>query len=141
MCDQDHFDDDLAEYEARGMVTRRQFGVFLKDHQLIQRMMTNMIANVSAGRLLCYQAGYLRQSGDPDAIQATLIAKYFTSTILSQIASDAVQIHGANGCSDDYSVQRYLRDAKIMEIIEGTTQIHQLKIAEYASTGLQRDRR
>jgi alkylation response protein AidB-like acyl-CoA dehydrogenase len=120
---------------------RRQFGVFLKDHQLIQRMMTNMIANVSAGRLLCYQAGYLRQSGDPDAIQATLIAKYFTSTILSQIASDAVQIHGANGCSDDYSVQRYLRDAKIMEIIEGTTQIHQLKIAEYASTGLQRDRR
>jgi len=105
---------------------RRQFGVLLKEHQLIQRMMTNMIADVSAGRLLCYQAGYLRQSGDPDAIRTTLIAKYFTSTRLAQIASDAVQIHGANGCSDAYAVPRYLRDAKIMEIIEGTTQIHQI---------------
>lgn len=111
---------------------RRQFGVLLKEHQLIQRLLTNMIANVSAGRLLCYHAGYLRQSGDPDAIRTTLMAKYFTSTNLAQIASDAVQMHGANGCSDDYAVQRYFRDAKIMEIIEGTTQIHQMKIAELA---------
>jgi glutaryl-CoA dehydrogenase (non-decarboxylating) len=120
---------------------RRQFGAFLKDHQLIQRMMTDMIANISAGRLLCYQAGYLRNSGDPDAIEATLIAKYFTSTITSQIATDAVQIHGANGCSEDYPVQRYLRDAKIMEIIEGTTQIHQMKIAEFAYSGFHAERR
>ncbi len=109
---------------------RRQFGTALKDHQLIQQMMTHMVANVAAARLLCYQAGYLRDASDPDAIRATLIAKYFASTLVPQIASNAVQIHGANGCSTDYPIQRYLRDAKIMEIIEGTTQIHELKVAE-----------
>src|SRR5262249_54142641 len=59
---------------------RKQFGAYLKDHQLIQQMITDMIANVQAARLLCYQAGYLRDSGDPGAMAATLIAKYFAST-------------------------------------------------------------
>lgn len=111
---------------------RSQFGVLLKDHQLIQRMITNMVANIAAGRLLCWQAAHFRDLGDPDAIRSTLIAKYFTSTMLGQITSDAVQVHGANGCSEDHSVQRYFRDAKVMEIIEGTTQIHQVKIAGFA---------
>lgn len=105
---------------------RTQFGVPIKKHQLIRQMLTNMIANTSAARLLCYQAGYLRDKGAPNAIQSTLIAKYFASTAAFQIANDAVQIHGANGCGYEYSVQRYLRDAKTMEIIEGTTQIHQV---------------
>ncbi len=111
---------------------RSQFGVRIKDHQLVQRMITNMMANVTAGRLICRQAGYLRDQGDPDAVRMTLLAKYFTSTMLPQITSDAVQVHGANGCSEDYPVQRYFRDAKVMEIIEGTTQILQMKIADFA---------
>ena len=61
----------------------------------------------------------------------TWIAKYFASTTATKVANNAVQIHGANGCSADYSVQRYLRDAKIMEIIEGSTQIQQITIAQY----------
>ena len=60
-------------------------------------------------------------------------SKYFASTTATSIANDAVQLHGANGCGPDYPVQRYLRDAKIQEIIEGTSQIQQIKIAELTS--------
>lgn len=111
---------------------RKQFGVYLRDHQLIQLMLTDMLTNTKAARLLCLQAGYLRESGDPRAIVDTSIAKYFASTSLNKIANDAVQIHGANGCSSEFPVQRYLRDAKIMEIIEGSTQLQQINIAQYA---------
>lgn len=110
---------------------RRQFDIYLKDHQLIQQMITAMITNVKAARLLCCQAGYLKDTGDPHTIMETWIAKYFASTIAARAANDAVQIHGANGCSDGYPVQRYLRDSKIMEIIEGSTQIQEITIARY----------
>ncbi|MBW4636664.1 MAG: acyl-CoA dehydrogenase family protein [Gloeocapsa sp. UFS-A4-WI-NPMV-4B04] len=110
---------------------RKQFGVYLKEHQLIRQMISEAIANIKAARLLCYQAGYLKEIGDPKSIIETSIAKYFASTIVNKVANDAVQIHGGNGCSSEYPVQRYLRDAKIMEIIEGSTQIQQITIAEY----------
>ncbi len=108
---------------------RQQFGVYLRQHQLIQQMITEMITNLSAARLLCLQAGYSKEQGDPATVMQTWIAKYFASVKASQAANDAVQIHGANGCSSAYSVQRYMRDAKIMEIIEGSTQIQQITIA------------
>jgi len=110
---------------------RKQFGGYLKDHQLIRQMITRMIVNVKAARLLCYQAGDLKDSGDPRTIMETWIAKYFASTTAAQAASDAVQIHGAYGCSEAYPVQRYWRDAKVMEIIEGSTQIQEITIAGY----------
>ncbi|MCB0167231.1 MAG: acyl-CoA dehydrogenase family protein [Anaerolineae bacterium] len=110
---------------------RKQFGTYLKEHQLIQQMIAEMIANIRAARLLCYQAGYLKAIGDPNSIMETSIAKYFASKMAYQAAGDAVQIHGANGCSSEYPVQRYLRDAKIMEIIEGSTQMQQMLIASY----------
>jgi glutaryl-CoA dehydrogenase (non-decarboxylating) len=110
---------------------RRQFGVYLREHQLVQQMLTEMITNVKAARLLCYQAGYLKDARDPRAITETSIAKYFASRTAFKAANDAVQIHGANGCSREYQVQRYLRDAKIMEIIEGSTQMQQINIAKY----------
>jgi alkylation response protein AidB-like acyl-CoA dehydrogenase len=59
------------------------------------------------------------------------MAKYFASRAAMRAAADAVQIHGANGCGSDYPVQRYFRDAKIMEIIEGSTQIQQMTIADF----------
>lgn len=109
---------------------RKQFGVYLKEHQLIRQMITQMIANVKAARLLCYQAGYLKNINDPNSIIETSIAKYFASIVATKIANDAVQIHGGNGCSSEYPVERYLRDSKIMEIIEGSTQIQEITIAE-----------
>lgn len=110
---------------------RQQFGVNLKEHQLIRQMISDMIVEVKAARLLCLQAGYLKQAGDPRAVMETSIAKYFASTMAARTASNAVQIHGASGCSREHSVERYLRDSKIMEIIEGSTQMQQITIADY----------
>ena len=107
---------------------RRQFGAPLSDHQLIRRMLTDMIVEVRAARLLCLRAGGLREAGNPGAFMETMAAKYFASRAAVRAANDAVQIHGANGCSEDYPVSRYLRDAKVMEIIEGSTQIQQITI-------------
>ncbi len=116
---------------------RKQFGAYLKDHQLIQHMITDMITNTRAARLLCYNAGYLKDVGAPDTIMATMIAKYFASTTAAKAANDAVQIHGANGCSSMHPVQRYWRDTKVMEIIEGSTQIQQITIAGYGYQNLE----
>jgi glutaryl-CoA dehydrogenase (non-decarboxylating) len=114
----------LAHSEARV-----QGGVPLRNHQLIRQMLTDMITNTEAARLLCEKAGRLKDEGDPDTLFATLLAKYFASTAAARIASDAVQLHGASGCTPRHSVERMFRDAKIMEIIEGSTQIQQIEIA------------
>jgi len=116
-----------VEYSNR----RKQFGKYLKDHQLIQKMISDMVTNLRAARLLCFQAGYCTEIKDAEAVMATLIAKYFASTTATKAATDAVQIHGANGCSGRFPVERYMRDARIMEIIEGSTQIQQITIAKY----------
>lgn len=112
--------------------TREQFGQPLKNFQLIQQMITNMVTHVRAARLLCLQAGFALEQQTAQATNDILIAKYYASKTAMEIASDAVQIHGANGCSSDYPVQRYLRDAKVMEIIEGSHQMQQIMIAKNA---------
>jgi len=111
---------------------RKQFGAYLRKHQLIQKMIADMATNVRAARALCLQAGNLKQMGEPDLIMETSIAKYFASKMALNAANDAVQIHGANGCGSEYPVQRYLRDAKITEIIEGSSQIQQIIISQSA---------
>jgi alkylation response protein AidB-like acyl-CoA dehydrogenase len=110
---------------------RQQFGQPLFEHQLIRAMLSDMITNVRAARLLCMRAGYLRDIGDPGAIAETSVAKHFASATAMRSATDAVQIHGANGCHEDFPVSRYFRDAKVMEIIEGSTQIQQSTIARF----------
>ncbi|WP_245809251.1 acyl-CoA dehydrogenase family protein [Desulfamplus magnetovallimortis] len=110
---------------------REQFGVSIKEHQLIQEMIADMITQTSAARMLCLNAASLKAKGDPSLIMETSMAKYFASRAAVKIAGDAVQIHGANGCSDQYPVERYFRDAKIMEIIEGSNQMQQIIISRY----------
>ncbi|HEX5759078.1 MAG TPA: acyl-CoA dehydrogenase family protein [Thermoanaerobaculia bacterium] len=107
---------------------RRQFGAPLADHQLIRALLAEMIVNVRAARLLCLRAGWLRDAGDPGAPAETMAAKYFASTMATRAANDAVQIHGANGLTEEFPVARYLRDARVMEVIEGSTQIQQITI-------------
>ena len=114
---------------------RRQFGVYLKGHQLIQEMLTDMVAGVEAARLLCCKAGSLQDSGDPGAVLATSVAKYFSARMAVRVAGDAVQIHGANGFSRDFPVHRHWRDAKVMEVIEGSSQIQQMVIGRAYSAG------
>ncbi|HXO22213.1 MAG TPA: acyl-CoA dehydrogenase family protein [Thermoanaerobaculia bacterium] len=110
---------------------RHQFGAPLAEHQLIRAMLSDMITEVHAGRLLCCRAGWLRENRDPGASAETMVAKYFCAKMASRAAADAVQIHGANGCSADYPVARYLRDAKILEIIEGSNQIQQITLSRF----------
>lgn len=108
---------------------REQGGARIREHQLVARMITNMATDYRAARLLALRAGWLRDQGRPEAVQETFVAKYFASTAATRAALDAVQIHGANGCSEDHPVERFLRDSRVMEIIEGSTQIQQVTIA------------
>lgn len=117
------------EESVRYSRKRTQFGRPIIENQLIKQMISHMVVNTKAGRQLCYKAGYLKDMADPDSIMETWAAKYFVATMVNKMASDAVQIHGANGISKDFPVERYLRDAKINEIIEGSTQIHEIFIA------------
>jgi alkylation response protein AidB-like acyl-CoA dehydrogenase len=111
---------------------RKQYGSLLKDHQLIRKLITEMVVNVKAARALCHRAGALKDAGDPRTVVETLVAKYFASRAAARAASDAVQIHGASGFSPDSPVQRYYRDAKVPEVIEGSTQILEINIAKEA---------
>ena len=111
---------------------RVQFGKPLIEHQLVRRMITDMTTDARAACQLALVAGRLRDAGDPSAPVDTVIAKYFAAAAACRAAAHAVQIHGAAGCIDEAPVARYYRDAKIMEIIEGSTEINQIAIAGWS---------
>ena len=112
--------------------TRQTFGQYLKDHQLVQKMIADMVTNTQAARLLCEDAARKRAAGDHGGIMATTMAKYFAARNAETVAAEAVQLHGANGCSNDYPLARHYRDAKIMSIIEGSAQMQQILIAQHS---------
>lgn len=109
---------------------RRQFGATLDEHQLVKKMISDMVVGTEAARLMCLQSSSMLDGGQPEAVMQTMMAKYFASKVASAVANDALQIHGANGCSMHSKVARLWRDARIMEIIEGSTQIQQITIAD-----------
>ncbi|MEO3854097.1 acyl-CoA dehydrogenase family protein [Acrocarpospora sp. B8E8] len=117
-----------AAYASRRTVG----GSLLKDLPLIQAKLSDMVTDARAARLLVAEAGRLKDAGEASTIMATWVAKYFASTAAARHASEAVQIHGANGCSPDYPVARLYRDAKVMEIIEGSNEIQRITIAGQA---------
>lgn len=125
----------IAQAALEEMVTysrqREQFGRKIGSNQLVQRLIANAVTKVSAARCLCIKAGQLRIENNTDAIMETNIAKYYTSTIANEVASDAIQVLGGNGCWNAYPTERLFREAKILEIIEGTSQMQELMIANY----------
>lgn len=120
------------EASLRYADTRIQFGKPLREHPPVQAMLADMLVQTTAAHLLCEEAARQRETAAPDSISTTLMAKYFASGVAARAAADAVQVHGANGCSADYSVQRYFRDAKAFELIEGSSQILQMVLAQHA---------
>lgn len=112
--------------------SRKQFEVALSEHQLIQAMIADMTTSYRAARALWRQAAQSREELQPSSIMETTTAKYFAATACSRAADAAVQIHGANGCGPDYPVQRYFRDARVTELIEGSNQMQQIMIARDA---------
>jgi glutaryl-CoA dehydrogenase (non-decarboxylating) len=91
-----------------------------------------MTVEINAARLLCMQATLLKKEREPDFLMETCIAKFYSAKTALNAANHAVQIFGANGCSDAYPLQRYLRDAKITDLIEGSAEIQKIIISQYA---------
>ncbi len=110
-----------ATYACR----RRAFDSLLMDHGMIRQMVTDMGVNLEAARELCLSAALAEDAHLPQSVEKTLIAKYFASRAAAQAAADAVQIMGAAGCHEENPAARYYRNAKIMQIIEGTDQVLQ----------------
>lgn len=117
--------DACAAYTVR----REVGGTRLRDLPLIQAKVSDMVTDLRAARLLCAEAGRLKDAGEMSTLMATWVAKYFASTAAARHASEAVQIHGANGFGGDYPVARLYRDAKVMEVIEGSNEIQRMTIA------------
>ncbi len=108
---------------------RFQFGRQIASFQLVQDMIARMYVDMDAARLLVYRAGRLKDAGVRNTLE-TSVAKYFASEAAVRAATDAIQIHGGYGYSNEYPVERYLRDAKVATIYEGTSQIQKLIIGE-----------
>jgi glutaryl-CoA dehydrogenase (non-decarboxylating) len=109
---------------------RRTFGVEIGQHQLVKAMIANMESNYQASRMLWLRAGWLKNEGRRNT-RETGLAKWFSTEASEKAASDAVQIHGANGYSDEYPVGRFYRNCKGAVIYEGTKEIHSLMQADY----------
>lgn len=109
---------------------RQQFGRFIASFQLVQDMIARMAVDLAAARLLVFRAGELKNRGADNTLE-TSMAKYFASEAAVRAATDAIQVHGAYGYSNAHPVERYLRDAKVATIYEGTSQIQKLIIGEH----------
>lgn len=107
---------------------RNQFGVPIAKHQAIQFMIAEMAMKVEAARLLTYKAAWMCDNGERNTEIASY-AKAFASDSCMQITTDAVQIYGGYGYSKEYPVEKLMRDAKLIQIYEGTSQIQRLVIA------------
>jgi len=111
---------------------RQQFGVPLARFQLVQAMIADMIVKRDAARLLVLRAGILKDQGKPSTLE-TSIAKLYATESAIQCADDAIQVHGGAGYVDDHPVERYLRDARVTTLYEGTSQIQKLIIGRDAT--------
>jgi alkylation response protein AidB-like acyl-CoA dehydrogenase len=113
------------ELSAAYASERRAFDVYLSDHGMIRQIIADMGVDLEAARQLCLNACRAEDAHSPQAVEKTLIAKYFASRAAARAAADTVQVLGAAGCHEENPAARYYRNAKIMEIIEGTNQIQQ----------------
>lgn len=109
---------------------RKTFGKEIGKHQLVQQMIANMEAGLQMSRLLVYRAGELKNQGKRNT-RETSLAKWQACDFANKAADDAVQIHGAYGYSNEYPVERFLRNSKAPVIYEGTREIHTIMQAEY----------
>jgi alkylation response protein AidB-like acyl-CoA dehydrogenase len=119
------------EASVRYANERQAFGRPIGRFQLIQQKIAYMVQSYDAARLLYLRAGWMKNQGIRNT-RETSLAKWFATEASFQAASEAVQIHGAYGYSDEYDVERFLRNAKGAVIYEGTSEIHQLMQAAYA---------
>jgi glutaryl-CoA dehydrogenase (non-decarboxylating) len=109
---------------------RKAFGVEIGSHQLVKELIAQMESDYQASRLLWMRSGWLKNRGRRNT-RETGLAKWFSTVASERAAGDAVQIHGANGYSDEYPVGRFYRNCKGAVIYEGTREIHKIMQADY----------
>ncbi len=107
---------------------RVTFGQPLAAHQAIQFMLADMAIKIETARLICWKAAWLADSGQPNNLESS-IAKCYATDMAMEVTTDAVQILGGYGYSKEYPVEKYMRDAKLMQIYEGANQIQRVVIA------------
>jgi glutaryl-CoA dehydrogenase (non-decarboxylating) len=109
---------------------RKTFGVEIAQHQLVKEMIAQMESDYQAARLLWMRSGFLKNHGRRNT-RETGLAKWFSTVASERAAGDCVQVHGANGYSDEYPAGRFYRNCKGAVIYEGTREIHKLMQADY----------
>jgi alkylation response protein AidB-like acyl-CoA dehydrogenase len=120
------------DYAAGYLKQRKQFGHPIADFQGLQFMVADMAMRLEAARGLVYRACGAIDAGDPNGDLSSLgaMAKCFASDVAMQVATDAVQLLGGYGYTRDFPVERFMRDAKITQIYEGTNQVQRVVIAK-----------
>jgi len=126
------------EYAAEYSKERVQFGVPIAMHQAVAFMIADMATKVEAARLLVWQSGILLDQGKRNTLAASH-AKRFAADSAMEVTVDAVQVYGGYGFIKEYPVEKLMRDAKIMQLYEGTSQIQRLVIAKEILMGRQAD--
>jgi alkylation response protein AidB-like acyl-CoA dehydrogenase len=116
------------ELATRYAKERKAFGKHLAEHQAIQFKLAEMATKIDAARLLVWQAAALKDE-KKDFVKAAAMAKLFASQIAQEVTTEAVQIHGGYGYVKEFHVERLMRDAKITQIYEGTTEIQKMVIS------------
>jgi butyryl-CoA dehydrogenase len=116
-----------VEESVKYSTERRQFGKPIASFQLVQAMIADMTVKTEASRMLVWRAGFLKDKGVPNTLE-TSIAKLHATEASLECANMAIQVHGGAGYVDDHPVERYLRDARVTTIYEGTSQIQKLII-------------
>ena len=116
------------EHAARYAMERRTFGKPIAAHQSVAFMIAEMAMNIDAGRLMCWRSAALKDAGKRNTMEASM-AKAFCADMAMKVTTDAVQVFGGYGFNKEYPVEKLMRDAKIFQIYEGTSQIQRLIIS------------
>ena len=124
--------DGCVEASVAYSTERKQFDVPIASFQLVQELIADMVVKRDASRMLVYRAGDLKDRGRPSTVE-TSIAKLYATESAVECANAAIQVHGGSGYVDDYPVERYLRDARVTTLYEGTSQIQKLIIGRDAT--------
>ena len=111
---------------------RQQFNRPIASFQLVQELIAEMVVDADAARLLVWRAGHLKDQKRPNTLE-TSIAKFYATEAAVRCANNAIQVHGGYGYIDEYPVERYMRDARVTTLYEGTSQIQKLIIGRHAT--------
>lgn len=124
-----------ALHESRGYaLERKTFGVPIASHQAIQFMIADIAVALEATRSLCHKAAWMVDQGKLDSVVSSM-AKLYGADMAMKAATDAVQIFGGYGYTKEYPVEKLMRDAKLLQIYEGTSQIQRMVIAKHVLSG------